>query len=80
MVDVDAELGQISGRDAGGIAGGRRGALHFTLRKQGLENGCRGESRIDGRPGERNEDLRDLLEAIHHSQSLHHIADLAIYR
>ncbi len=42
MRDVDAELGQISRRDAGRVARSRRGALNFALGKQSLEDRGRG--------------------------------------
>ena len=52
--DRDAELRQVGGRDAGGVAGRRVHALNPPLREQRLENQSRGERRrAAGNPRER---------------------------
>src|SRR5207302_6742141 len=78
MSNVDAELRQVSRRNAGGISGSSRGALDFVLSEQSLENRRRGQSRITRSAGERNKCLCDGPDTVDQAQCLHNVSNLAV--
>ncbi len=76
--DVQRWLGQVSRRDASGIARCRRCTLNLALCKQRLENFRRRKGCVPGGSGKGHKHLGNLSETIDIAQSLNYVGNLAI--
>src|SRR6267378_3129296 len=78
MLDGDAELGQIGGRDAGEITRRGPGTLNLALGEERLEDRGRGQSRIARLAGQRHKHLGDRLYPVIQPQGLNYVGNLRI--